>query len=187
MLKKLTVALPLALSLAVLQGCGDDPKQSGNKKENTAVEETSEPKVEIDEEEVEEPVKFEVEDISIAIKTNDNVTADDFNEMFEQDPEEEQFPNGKYELNNGTIINADTFSYVDSEVFDYANVVFFDGRIAHMQIEGESSIEEIEKGIGVSLKAARIEEFKFGSGYEIIFNEKFADENIAVLPNEWNE
>ncbi|MGG3941515.1 hypothetical protein ABEV54_08770 [Peribacillus psychrosaccharolyticus] len=184
MYKKLIVVLPLAISLAVLQGCGDNSREDGNKEEKTAVEKVSEPKVEIDEEEVEEPVKFELEEVSIAVKTNDNVTADDFNAMFTQESEE-KFPNGKYELKDGTIINADTFSYVSSDFFDYANVVFFDGKIAHMQIESKSSIEEIEQGIGVSFEGARIEEFKFGTGYEIIFNEKFADENIAVYPNEW--
>lgn len=185
MYKKLTIALPLALSLVVLQGCGDDPKQSMNEEKKTVTEETSAPEVEIDEEEAEEPAKVEVEDISIAVKTNDNVTADYFDGMFTQDPEEEQFPYGKYELTDGSKINADTFSYVNSDIFDYANIVLFDGKIAHMQIESESSIEEIEQGIGVSFEGARIEEFKFGSGYEIIFNEKFADENIAVFPNEW--
>ena len=36
----------------------------------------------------------------------------------------EQYPNGKFELKDGTVINADDYSYLGGETFDYASAIF---------------------------------------------------------------
>ncbi|MED3691318.1 hypothetical protein P4534_21360 [Peribacillus butanolivorans] len=130
------------------------------------------------------------EDEEVESKENnslkESLSVDEFNARFKQDSEEKQYPNGKFQLKDGSIVNADKFNYEGNSMFDYATVIFFEGQIAHMQVDTESSIEDIEKGLGISFKDARVEEYKYGKGYEVIFNETFADENISVLPNEWD-
>lgn len=123
---------------------------------------------------------------SVTKNIEKSLTVDEFNKKFDQDPEEEQFPNGKYQLKDGSIVKADSYSYRESTIFDYATVTFFKGKIAHLQMDTKSSIESIEKGLGISLKDARIEKYKYGNGYEVIFDETFSDENIARFPNEWD-
>ncbi|KOR78794.1 hypothetical protein AM232_10195 [Bacillus sp. FJAT-21352] len=88
-------------------------------------------------------------------------------------------------MKDGSIVNADKLNYGENDVFDYASVISYEGKIAQMQIDTESSIENIEKGLGVSFENYTVEPNKFGSGYEVIFNDTFADNNLAVLPNEW--
>ncbi|KMY49637.1 hypothetical protein [Peribacillus loiseleuriae] len=112
---------------------------------------------------------------------------DECNAMFKQDPEETQYPNGKYQLKGGAMVNAASFNYEASDVFDYATVIFYEGKLAHLQLDTESSVEDIEKRLSISFHTAIVEPYKFGSGYEVIFNETFADENIAILPNERDE
>jgi hypothetical protein len=105
--------------------------------------------------------------------------------MFKQIPEETQYPNGKFQLKDGSIVYADKLNFGKNYVFDYASVIFFEGKIAHMQVDTDSSIEDIDMGLGVSFENYTVEPYKFGSGYEVIFNDTFADDNLAVLPNEW--
>lgn len=97
-----------------------------------------------------------------------------------------QYPNGKYQLKNGLIVNADSFNYEASDVFDYATVIFYEGKLVHLQVDTELSVDDSEKRLGISFHNATVEPYKFGSGYEFIFNEIFADENIAMFPNEWD-
>ncbi|TFH62580.1 hypothetical protein [Peribacillus frigoritolerans] len=84
--------------------------------------------------------------------------------MFKQIPEETQYPNGKFQLNDGSIVYADKLNYGENYVFDYASVIFFEGKIAHMQVDTDSSIEDIDMGLGVSFENYTVEPYKFGSG-----------------------
>ncbi|WMX58101.1 hypothetical protein [Peribacillus sp. R9-11] len=174
-MKKLLIVSFAALMLAA---CGNEEKTSEPAKDtvknvsNEVVNETTN-----EDEEVESKENNSLKE---------SLSVDEFNARFKQDSEEKQYPNGKFQLKDGSIVNADKFNYEGNSMFDYATVIFFGGKIAHMQVDTESSIEDIEKGLGISFKDARVEEYKYGSGYEVIFNETFADENIAVLPNEWD-
>lgn len=177
-MKKLSfVIIPFSIGLILLQGCNgniEETKPKVNKEEVVN-------KLEVKTPDLEEEVKPVTTD-----SLEESLNVDEFNRKFKQDPDENQYPEGKFQLKDGSIVNADNFNYSENNIFDYASVIFKDGELAHIQVDTESSIEEIENGIGIPFKDARVEEYKFGGGYEIIFDETFADENIKVFPNEWD-
>ncbi|AZV43643.1 hypothetical protein BAOM_3034 [Peribacillus asahii] len=173
MIKQSLMIISFSISLLLLQGCNDSAEEvkSEDKQEVSQLESTK-PKEKV------EPSETK--------NLKNSLTIDEFNAMFKQDPEETQYPHGKFELKDGTIVNADYLMYGESSVFDYAMVTFYEDKLAKIQVDTESNIEDIEKGLGVSFKNAIVEPYKFGEGYEIIFNEIFTDENITRLPNEWD-
>ncbi|RFU60519.1 hypothetical protein, partial [Peribacillus glennii] len=113
------------------------------------------------------------------------ITFAEFDKKYTKDSQEKQWPVGLFEFKNGTKINADLLFYSASDIFDYASVIVYEGKIAHMQLETVNSIDEIEKGLGISFSDDVIVDPN-RVGFDIIFNEKFKDENIARFPNEWN-
>lgn len=104
--------------------------------------------------------------------------------MFKLDPEEKQYENGKFQLNDGTVVNADYLMYAENHLFAFGIAIFSEGNLAKIQLETDKSIEDITKGLGLNLNGGKVEQNKFG--YEIIFNETFHDSNIAKFPNEWD-
>ncbi|WHY64698.1 hypothetical protein [Neobacillus sp. SuZ13] len=110
------------------------------------------------------------------------ITKDEFNKMFKIDTEEEQFNNGKFQLKDNSIVKADYLSYGENDLFDYALAVFYNGKLASIQIETSKSQEELEKAFGIKF-GDKIEPYKFG--YEITFDKMFHESNISIYPNEW--
>lgn len=187
----------------LLSACSSEEESKPKEEEKSIVEkEIKKQEIEvepIEDDIVEEPVKEEESDeeessvvepskeeetqpVDVPLKTT--ITVDEFNAKFKLDEEEEQYPNGKFQLKDGTIVNADSYNYGESDLFDYAMAIFFEGKLAHLQLETKERVGYISKGLGVDLSNARLETNKIG--YEIIFNETFSDQNIAIFPNEWD-
>lgn len=117
------------------------------------------------------------------------LTKDEFNKRFKLDPNEKQYENGKFQLKDGSTINADYLTYSESELFTYATAIFYQGKLVHLQVETNKSLEEILKGLGITTtKDTKVETQNWGDTFvhEITFDKKFLDSNIAVYPNEWN-
>lgn len=111
----------------------------------------------------------------------------EFDSKFTKDPEEKQYENGKYQLADGTILNANKFVYSDDEWFDYMTAIYYEGKLSHLQVESTKQSEEVVQGIGLSKENYNeIKPSKFEGVFEVIIDERFVDENIAVLPNEWD-
>jgi hypothetical protein len=138
-----------------------------------AVEEVSDEETEV----VEEPVESE----EVAAKTT--ITLDEFNTLFNQDPEEEQIKEGKFQLADGSIVYADHFSYGKSEIFEYAMAIFYESELAQVQFETQATPEEIQEALGITFDDATVEETY--TGYEVTFNDMFHESNISVYPFEW--
>ena len=76
----------------------------------------------------------------------------------------DQYPNGKFELKDGTVINADDYCYLGGETFDYASAIFLDGEIAHLQLD-----------------------LKEGATKEAVLSELgFNEEEVEYIPNKLN-
>lgn len=111
------------------------------------------------------------------------ITLEEFDEKFVKDAEEEQYPNGKFQLKDGTIAQADYFNYGENELFYYASAIFFDGKLAKIQLETEATQQEVEESLGVKFgDKVLVEENRIG--YEITFNETFHESNIKIYPFE---
>ena len=183
-MKKLLLILMLGL---ILSACSNE--ESTNSTATNVTQESVEEKVTTDEKET---VDLEDEEVISAEENTDNsipLTQEEFNQKYELDNEMDQYPNGKFELKDGTVINADDFSYLGGETFDYATAIFFDGQIAHLQLE-------LKDGFS---KEAVLNELEFNEGdveympgkinnniVEIVVDETFADENIKRFPSEWD-
>jgi hypothetical protein len=114
------------------------------------------------------------------------ISEDEFNSKFKQDPDENQFQEGKFELMDGSIVNADFFSYRKSAMFDYATAIFFEDELASLHLETTLSIEEIESLLGMKFEGIAIAEPN-SLGYQITFHSMFHESNISVYPFEWEE
>lgn len=130
----------------------------------------------------EEPKEEDTETTVTPVKTE--ITKDEFNQKFKFEAEEEQYENGKFELSDGSTVNADYFSYGENELFVYALATFFEGKLADIQFETDKSQDEVAEALGISFENANVEENNYG--FEVNFNEQFHDSNISVYPNEWN-
>jgi hypothetical protein len=117
------------------------------------------------------------------------LTTDEFNKRFKLDPNEKQYENGKFQLKNGSTINADYLTYGESELFTYATATFYQGKLVHLQVETDKSLEEIFKGLGITpTKDIKVETQNWGDTFvhDITLDKTFDDSNIAVFPNEWD-
>jgi hypothetical protein len=178
-MKKWLGTLVLIFTLLLISACSSEGNSSlDNQDEIKPVEKDKtdspeEPKEEIkDEEPTVTPVKTEI-------------TKDEFNKKFKLDPEEEQqYENGKFELADGSTVNADYLFYVGGETFTYAMTIFFEGKLADIQFETDKSQDEVAEALGISFENATVEENNYG--FEVNFNDMFHDSNISVYPNEWD-
>lgn len=117
------------------------------------------------------------------------LTRDEFNKRFKLDSSEKQYENGKFQLKDGSTINADYLTYGESELFTYATATFYQGKLVHLQVETDKSLEEILKGLGITTtKDTKVETQNWGDTFvhDITFDTTFLDSNIAVFPNEWD-
>lgn len=128
-----------------------------------------------------QPEEKEETEVKEEVKTT--VTLEDFNKLFKQDESETQYPNGKFELQDGSIVNADFFSYIGNDVSDYTTAIFSEGELAAVQFETSKSIDEIEKALGIAFEDSQVEKNRIG--YEVTLNETFKESNISVYPFEW--
>jgi phage terminase small subunit len=117
------------------------------------------------------------------------LTKDEFNKQFKLDSSEKQYENGKFQLKDGSTINADYLTYGESELFTYAIATFYQGKLVHLQVETDKSLEEIFKGLGITpTKDIKVETQNWGDTFvhDITLDKTFDDSNIAVFPNEWD-
>jgi hypothetical protein len=115
------------------------------------------------------------------------LTKDKFNKLFKLDPNEKQYENGMFQLKDGSTINADYLTYGESELFTYATATFYQGKLVHLQVETDKSLEEILKGLGITTtKDIKVETQNWGDTFvhDITLDKTFDDSNIAVFPNE---
>ncbi|WP_432199222.1 hypothetical protein [Anoxybacillus gonensis] len=117
------------------------------------------------------------------------LTKDEFNKRFKLDPNEKQYENGKFQLKDGSIINADYLVYGESNIFSSASTIFYQGKLVHLQVETDKSLEEILKGLGITTtKDTKVETQNWGDTFvhDITLDKTFDESNIAVFPNEQN-
>lgn len=167
--RKLIVTCAASL---LLVACGD---KEGPVKKTTAEPQTTT-----------EIVKEVTEEVSVAPKEKkekSTMTYVDFDKKYDQDPDEEKYVNGVFILKSGEVVNADYIIYSNSDIFDYASAIFRKGELVALQLDTKSSIEDIEKDLGISFNAETIVD-PTRSGFEIIFDKTFDDENIERFPFE---
>lgn len=179
------------LSTLLLSACGEEKTHKTEEATKSTTEEniikekeqnTDETVIVQETEQAKEATKTEETKIE-KVTLKSTITVDEFNAKFPLDNEEEQYPNGKFELKDGSVVNADSYSYGECDLFDYAMGIFHEGNVAHLQIETQNTAEEFANSLGITLDNAKVVPNKFG--FEIIFDPKFSDENISVFPNEW--
>lgn len=109
------------------------------------------------------------------------------NERYKLDPEMGQYPQGKFEFKDGTTVTAALTHYLDGETFYYASAVFENGKLANVQLELKENVSKDDVLTEWGLpEDVRYDEGKFGNIVDIVVDERFADENIHRLPNEWD-
>ncbi|MCM3730086.1 hypothetical protein M3196_00180 [Fictibacillus nanhaiensis] len=178
-MKKWLGTLVLILTLLLIPACSSEGDTSSDNQEEIkpVVKDEADSTEDVKEEEKEKtetsvpPVKAEI-------------TKDEFNQKFKFEVEEEQYENGKFELADGSTINADYFSYGENELFVYALAIFHEGKLSDIQFETEKSQEEVAEALGISFENATVEENNYG--FEVNFDETFNESNISVYPNEWD-
>jgi hypothetical protein len=117
------------------------------------------------------------------------LTKDEFNKRFKLDSNEKQYENGKLQLKDDSIINADYLVYGESDIFSSASAIFYQGKLVHLQVETDKSLEEILKGLGITTtKDTKVETQNWGDTFvhDITFDKTFDESNIAAFPNEQN-
>jgi hypothetical protein len=116
-------------------------------------------------------------------ETPTTITLNEFNQTFKQDQNENQYPNGQFQLKDGSNVQADYLMYRENELFEFASAVFYEGKLVNLSVETDKTWEEIEEGIGISFKTASVTPTL--AGWNINFMLKFYKDNIAKYPNEW--
>lgn len=168
----LVAVMVISLGLKFINEAAVEPSVPENAKK-VVVSKEDQPKEEEEEEEEE-------------VVTKTEITKEEFDSKYQLDPEETQYPNGKFELKDGTIVNADYMSYGESELFAYAMVTFYEGKLAEIQLETEASEEEIKAALGLTDFSEDTLVEPFDVGYEITFNPTFHESNVMWYPNEWD-
>lgn len=112
------------------------------------------------------------------------LTTEEFNSMFKKKADETQYIGGKFELMDGTVVQADFYSYEVSALFEYATAVFYKGELASLQLITTVGINQIEEALGMKFDENALVE-PTENGYQIIFDSMFHDTNISVYPYEW--
>jgi 5'-3' exonuclease len=179
-MKKWLGTFVLIFTLLLMSACSSEGSSSNDEQDEIkpVVKDEADSTVEPNEED-----KEETEATVTPVKTE--ITKDEFNQKFKLDPEEEQqYKNGKFELADGSTVNADYLFYVGGETFTYAMAIFFEGKLADIQFETDKSQEEVAEALGISFENATVEENNYG--FEVNFDEQFHDSNISVYPNEWD-
>lgn len=163
-----------------LVGCSNESEQGANDNVNQEMEvgeTTSEPV-----EDKAEPTEQEV--IENDLPERSFIALEEFNQLFEQDPNEEQWIDGKFQLADDSIVYADYFSYGKSDLFDYATTIFYGGKLAYIQLETKSTPEEFLSALRITQdQDAAIEPIP--NGFEITFDDMFHEKYISIYPNEW--
>lgn len=183
----------ILLVISILSGCAEN-QETDQSKELAQKEPKEKPaeevKVEVGKtadansaEEVVSETKEEETAVEPEVKLPLEITKAIFDAKFSLDKDETQYNSGKFQLGDGTVVQADYLFYSDNEVFDYASAIFQEGVLVDIQVETAATVEELEKGLGVSFSEASVNPYKFG--YEINFDDAFAEGNISVYPNEW--
>lgn len=115
------------------------------------------------------------------------ITEEIANSRYELDPEMGQYPQGQFEFKDGTTVTANLTHYLDGETFYYASAIFEKGKLANVQLELKENVskDEVLAEWGLS-ENVRYDEGRFGNIVDIVVDERFADENIHRLPNEWD-
>lgn len=179
--------ISIGFAALVLTACSEseETQEPAHVQSEPEVEETKQEETVDVVKETEEKAKEEVEEIkeeTLPVK----ITLNDFNAKYKQDDEETQYQNGKFQLRDGTVVTADYLMYSENDTFDYAIAVFHEGTLADIQIETSLTDAKLEKSLGVSFSGKNTVVKPYQFGYEITFDSKFDDDNIAVYPNEWD-
>lgn len=155
-----------------LVGCSNESEHdaSDNVKQEIAVEEKAEPS--------------EQEVIDNNLPERAFITLEEFDQLFEQDPEKEQWIDGKFQLADGSIVYADYLSYGKSDLFDSATTIFYGGKLAYIQLESKFPPEVILSSLSITQDQNAAMEPN-PNGFEITFDDKFHHKNISIYPNEW--
>jgi hypothetical protein len=181
----LSIAIAIFLFMSFIAACS-------NSQENSTVNEThADPAVAEEKKTEEKPVKEKPKNSEEKSNSPGKtfLTKDEFNKMFNLDPEEKQYENGKFQLKDGSIIYADDLVYGESELFLYATATFYQGKLVHLQVETNKPAEEVFKGLGITpTKDVIVETKDWGDiiVHDITFDKTFEDSNITVFPNEWD-
>jgi hypothetical protein len=175
-MKKLYYTIFLIFLLFVV-GCSNESEQGAN--DNVNQEEVGESTSE----QVEEKAELSEQEV-IELPERSFVTLEEFNQLFEQDPEEEQWIDGKFQLADESIVYADYLSYGKSDLFEHATTIFYGGKLAYIQLESKFPPEVFLSSLSITQdQNAAIEPNP--NGYEITFDDKFHEKNISIYPNEW--
>jgi hypothetical protein len=168
------------LIFILLVGCSNESEQGANDDVNQEVgvgENTT------------EPVREKAEPSEQEVVENDPperpfITLEEFDQLFVQDPGEEQWIDGKFQLADDTIVYADYLSYGKSDLFDSATTIFYGGKLAYIQLETKFPPEVILSSLRITQdQNAAIEPNP--NGFEITFDDKFHEKNISIYPFEW--
>ena len=109
------------------------------------------------------------------------------NNMLQLDPDDKQYNNGKFELKDGTLLNADYLMYVDTDVSKYASIIFYENQIASVLLDpSDKSKEEILEYFHLQDVYKDYTVNEFTKVIRIIVDERFDPDNISVLPSEWD-
>lgn len=192
-MKKTFVYFGLATML--LSACGGNTAEVEEKEQTEPIVEVEKKaekevdKVEESKESTEEATEVVEQPAEVTVveeKLPTRMTLSEFNAKFKQDPEETQYQNGKFQLKDGSVVNADYLSYSENDTFDYAIAIFYEGNLADIQIETSLNEDELEKSLGVSFEGENTVVVPYKYGYEVTFDSRFNEGNIAIYPNEWD-
>lgn len=89
--------------------------------ENEEIEQV-EPEVEVEQVETEADASDAHAEVTPSLPTY--ISQEEFDGKFTQDPEEKQYYDGKFQLRNGSLVQADFLLYIDDTTFDYASAIF---------------------------------------------------------------
>jgi hypothetical protein len=172
--------LMIVLIFLALVGCSNESEQGAadHESQETEVEKNaSEP--------IEENAKpSEEELVETKLPERSFITLEEFDQLFEQDPSEEQWIDGKFQLADDTIVYADYLSYGKSDLFDHATTIFYGGKLAYIQLETNFPPEVVLSSLSITQdQNAAIEPNP--NGFEITFDDKFHEKNINIYPFEW--
>jgi hypothetical protein len=128
--------------------------------------------------------KEKEEEVAVHSNVKLFITPEEFHSLFKKNADEAQYPEGKFQLMDGTVVNADFFSYSHSSIFEYATAIFYEGELASLFVETTVGIKQIESTLGMKFEGIAMVEPTL-NGYQITFHSMFHDSNIAVYPFEW--
>lgn len=167
------------LSFMILAACSDGAGSSTNEEEPVKTVPTEAVVAEPSQEET------KVEPKVVELKP---LTLEDFNNRYELDTEySEPFIDGKFELIDGSIVYADWYFYLEGETFEYATGTFIDGQLVDAQLELKEGVskEDVLTELGLTNEEVSYEFNEMTNVVDVIIDERFGDDNIRRLPNEW--